>query len=67
MALVSGSLAPLHRLPWQQLTLHFLIVAPFGANALQSTSLPQADLRYIFWHKLLVTSPGLPILNGNEY
>ena len=48
MALVSGTLAPLHRLPWQQLTLHFLIVAPFGANALQSSSLPQADFALHF-------------------
>ena len=48
IALASGTLAPLHRLPSQQLTLHFLIVAPFGANALQSSSLPQADFALHF-------------------
>ena len=48
IALASGTLAPLHRLPSQQFTLHFLIVAPFGANALQSSSLPQADFALHF-------------------
>ena len=42
--LVLGTLAPLHRSLWQQLTSHFLIVADGGTNNLQISSV-HLDLR----------------------